>query len=455
MKTKLLSIALTTLQLNLFASGPATEGFVAHEWGTFTSVQGADGVQLEWNPLVTSELPKFVYDPSKPSGEPRRHISTYGGKSVFRTLQRMETPVIYFYSAKERSVDVTVKFPQGLITEWFPQAHDVGPSWVEPRPALAKLDSLTDKVGVHPGFNFATLDTRKGIAESMIRWEGVKILPAKDNPQLASRLPTDSSGSHYYAARGTDADFLRVDGAVNETNRVEHEKFLFYRGIGNFKAPLEVTLGSDDGFIQLHNIGVERLAHLFILSVRHGRGNLTPLGQLGAGETAPVKLETVRVPLSNLTETVSAAMKAALVTEGLYPREASAMVQTWQDSWFSEEGLRVLYIIPRKWADQVLPLALSPAPRELVRVMVGRAEMITPAMEWQLLKQIVKFSESDEAGRLQAAAEARAIGLGRFAEPAMRRILGKTPSPEFNQQAWKLLEAMKPLPKAGKALAAN
>ena len=35
--------------------------FVAHEWGTFTSVQGADGVQFDWNPFVAPELPKFVY----------------------------------------------------------------------------------------------------------------------------------------------------------------------------------------------------------------------------------------------------------------------------------------------------------------------------------------------------------------------------------------------------------
>ena len=139
MKTTLVSLALAILQLNLFAANPAAEDFVAHEWGTFTSVQGADGVPLEWNPLVNSELPQFVYDPSKPSGQPRRHISLYGGgKSAFRTLQRMETPVIYFYSAQERSVDVTVKFPQGFITEWFPQARDIGPSWVEPRPALDK-----------------------------------------------------------------------------------------------------------------------------------------------------------------------------------------------------------------------------------------------------------------------------------------------------------------------------
>ena len=149
MKTTLVSLVLATLHLNLFAGSPAAEDFVAHEWGTFTSVQGADGVPLEWNPLVTSELPQFVYDPSKPSGEPRRHISLYGAKSAFRSLQRMETPVIYFYSSRERSVDVTVKFPQGFITEWFPQARDIGPSWVEPR-LKRKISDITSDNATAP-----------------------------------------------------------------------------------------------------------------------------------------------------------------------------------------------------------------------------------------------------------------------------------------------------------------
>src|SRR5687768_1399175 len=74
---------------------------VAHEWGTFTSVQGADGIQLEWNPFVPAELPKFVY------GQPHRRV---GGplKSELIARQRMETPVIYFYSETPRSLDVTV-----------------------------------------------------------------------------------------------------------------------------------------------------------------------------------------------------------------------------------------------------------------------------------------------------------------------------------------------------------
>jgi hypothetical protein len=72
--------------------------FVAHEWGTFTSVQGADGIQLEWNPLVATDLPKFVYDRNRTTANARgQAFREYVGKGAFVALQRMETPVIYFY----------------------------------------------------------------------------------------------------------------------------------------------------------------------------------------------------------------------------------------------------------------------------------------------------------------------------------------------------------------------
>src|SRR5690349_20688122 len=106
------------------------KGFVVHEWGTFTSVQGGDGILLTWRPLVTSQLPGFVHDWQKP-GLNRR----FGGpglisKGAMVTLQRMETPVVYFYTDKKQTVDLSVGFPKGLITEWFPQVHEIGPSFV-------------------------------------------------------------------------------------------------------------------------------------------------------------------------------------------------------------------------------------------------------------------------------------------------------------------------------------
>src|SRR3954451_9511856 len=121
MKTKSVFVVIALMHVRLFAGSGSQAKLTAHEWGTFTSVQGADGVQLEWNPLVTSELPKFVYDRGRPTGNPAlARYGSYAGKGALVALQRMETPVIYFYSARERKVDVSVQFPQGVVTEWFP-----------------------------------------------------------------------------------------------------------------------------------------------------------------------------------------------------------------------------------------------------------------------------------------------------------------------------------------------
>jgi hypothetical protein len=455
MKTKLACLILTAVHLHFAAAARADEDFVAHEWGTFTSVQGADGIQFEWNPLATTELPKFVYNTSTPLPDPRRHSTAFASKSAFRTLQRMETPVIYFYSAKERAVDVTVKFPQGLITEWYPQARDIGPSAVQPRSALVTLDNAADKTGLKLPFNFSSLDTRKGINDSLIRWTDVQVFPAQEPGELTASLPTDKSGSHYYAARDTDADVLRV--SADPDKQAEHEKFLFYRGIGNFQTPLQVTLSGDEQSVNLRNNGKEDLANLFVLHVRKGAGKFIFVDRLAPGQTRSVQLDVDNDPLqlSDLVELIGSKVQKALSEEGLYRREAVAMVNTWRDSWFEEQGLRVLYTLPRAWTDRVLPLALEPKPREVVRVMVGRAEMITPSMEWELMKQVVRFADRDEGARARAIEDTRQLGLGRFMEPTTRRLTTKMPNREFSRIAWELLQAAAKPAAESKRLAAK
>ena len=131
-------------------------------------------------------------------------------------------------------------------------------------------------------------------------------------------------------------------------------------------------------------------------------------------------------------------MAKALVKAGLYPREATAMVHTWNDSWFQEEGVRVLYVLPRAWTDEILPLKLAPRPRELVRVMVGRAEVITPPAQQQLADSILKASKGDAQAREQAIVEFRK--LGRFGEPALR-LATSGATPETIKTAWTLLQA--------------
>src|SRR5262245_53224073 len=86
-------------------------GLVVHEWGTFTSVAGADGNPVEWAPLVgPPDLPCFVYN-----------SNSLAPKQLTRGFVRMETPVLYFYANERMKASVQVDFPQGNITEWFPQ----------------------------------------------------------------------------------------------------------------------------------------------------------------------------------------------------------------------------------------------------------------------------------------------------------------------------------------------
>jgi hypothetical protein len=118
MKTHLLSLAIVLAALTPLRAAGQDRDYVAHEWGTFTSVQGADGVQMEWNPLTVSELPPFVYELNRVRGKNAPTLLL--AKTGLICRQRMETPVIYFYSDRERTLDVAVDFPQGTITEWYP-----------------------------------------------------------------------------------------------------------------------------------------------------------------------------------------------------------------------------------------------------------------------------------------------------------------------------------------------
>jgi hypothetical protein len=376
----------------------STSHLAIHEWGTFTSFQGSDGTVLPWKPLLTSQLPSFVHDWQKPGLS--RHsllVNSDGtfGKGRISALQRMETPVIYFYNDHPFTADVSVRFPKGDITEWFPHASEVGPS-------IATTYSSNDA-------------KQAMMQDSLIHWSNIHVLPININTTAALPLPTDKSGSHYFSARDTDSATLRID--ADSTNQ-EFEKFLFYRGVAWFETPFSVVMKSDDA-VNIANTGSETLAPLFVLDVKGDSGRFIYVPKLEPGEVKTVSFNfgEQEIPLFAFSPFVSGRMSSALTATGLYPREALAMVNTWKDSWFREPGVRVLYVLPRKWTDDTLPMTLKPAPQELVRTMVGRAEVLTPGVERDLVAQLEKVRQGDA----QAATEVRRIlkDLGRFAEPAL------------------------------------
>lgn len=212
--------------------------------------------------------------------------------------------------------------------------------------------------------------------------------------------------SHYYAARNTDAAALTVNG--------QSERFLFYRGVGSFDVPVSATALSDTA-VRIQNLGRDELRGAVLFQNRHGVIGYSVLDRL-RGDTvvaAPKPAGTV-VGLRREIERM-------LVNGGLYQREATAMVDSWRDSWF-EEGTRVLYLVPPRAVKEILPLTITPAPKTVARVFVGRMEVITPAMERSVARAIAN-GDGSELER-----------YGRFLGPIADRILARNPSAADRQR---------------------
>jgi len=381
--------------------------YAAHEWGTFTSIQGSDGTPIPWNPLDgPSDLPGFVFHRDRPTHNPGpagariRANLMLGTKSSRPWLQRMETPVIYFHAREPLSVDVHVRFPEGLITEWFPQVSGFGP--------VPAIDP--------------SLPASK---ESHIHWSGVRVSPPTPTRTAGSEpigddLPTEpgSASSHYFTARQGSSHRVHATRPFLPEPAPQHDRFLFYRGAGQFLAPLHLSVPPDDRTLRLANQGPEPIGPLFVVRVHNGTTAYQTLPTLAPAAHAIVPIpEPTSTPGDGLLE---GGLQTALVTAGLTPAEATAMVDTWRNAWLGEEGTRVLYLLPRGWTDRTLPLELTPSPTSLVRVMVGRADVLLRSQESRIASLLQAHLDGNT---LWAVASLKALGLGRFLEAGVTRTV--------------------------------
>ena len=236
-------------------------------------------------------------------------------------------------------------------------------------------------------------------------------------------------GEHYAHARETDSAHVQLtDPGMGMIHR---EKFLFYRGVGNFSLPVSVKAIGKDWF-ELKNDGKQPLSWAFVVNVAEDKSVRFTLLENVTG-TVKVTLPSQRSTVDHLAGYV----QKMLMTDGLYLKEALSMVHTWQSSWFGEPGTRVLYSLPQTYTDALLPLKLNPAPKQNVRVMVGRLETLTPEQERRIEGLIGKLGSADPSVREQTDAEIRK--LGRFAEPALVRVSKTTSDPEIKAQAGRLI----------------
>lgn len=402
----------------LMAFVPAPVGqddLIVHEWGTFTSVQDSKGAVLEWRSVNDWDLPNFVYNgktnPDSAKLDTRRVVTNSDKKEVEETVQRMETPVIFFYGKTGQQVDVNVKFPQGAFTEWYPRARDISRS-------SEKLES------------------------GYLRWGKVTLL----DPNSIVNLPNENGyKGHYLASRDTDANIVRLcaQGEKNQ-DKTEYEKFLFYRGIGNFNSPVRVECKwecdkSSKYHLDIHNDAAFDISGVFVLRVKGGKASVLYFENIKAksyiGASAPSPKDEIS---SEKIKKFHAQLQSALEKQGLYKKEAKAFVETWKDSYVNTDGIRVLYMLPQKYTDEILPLSISPAPDKLVRVMVGRVECITTEMTAKIT-ELIKQLGHDSSKKRTAAKEA-ILKLGRFAEAALKVAIKEAKDAEIKTEAQEILK---------------
>jgi hypothetical protein len=342
----MLSFSLSALPL------AAQTPLVVHEWGTFTTMQGSDGERLSGLYLEEEELPEFVYHYGgfSPDGSGAKGIH----KPVLAATVKMETPVIYFYSKESRDISVRVGFEGGAISQWYPQR------------TAGEVDDGKPSLDLSQSYH------------GWIWWNATVLGPDAQKPLSA---PSDLETPTWRTPRATDANLVTV-GVSGEV-----EKYLFYRGVGNFPVPLRASF-NEAGQLVVTNTGEAPIPYVFVYDGQEGKSaSIWWTGGLAGGESRSIQApETVMD--SNLLSARFLEFTDALVAAGLYQKEAAAMLDTWHQSYFGTPGLRVFWIVPRDVTDQILPMTLTPPPDELQRVLVGRSEVLSPAFEKALFTDI-------------------------------------------------------------------
>lgn len=355
-------IFLAVLSVSATAAPPR---IVIHEWGTFTNLQDEDGLSVGGINSDDEPLPKFTHTldingiiGDAASQRKNRLMQGYPQCHPDVTI-RLETPVVYFHpepGAELSPIEFAVQFRGGYLTQFYPHAT---------APTMERHIS-SQTVGT-------------------LQWSNLKLGLNEPLPQTTSHVWT--------APRDVQAATVTATGG-------EIEKFLFYRGVGHIDAPLRLTRTGTNTEIRRQldptfPTGTElKIAKLWYCAFEDGGRcvfrELTPFTATADRKrlliSTPTEFKTQELSTEHLAE-LKRSMLTALVDQGLFLDEASALLDTWELSYFKSSGVRLFYIVPPEWIEHYLPVTTS-ATGEITRVMVGRIDLVTPEHR-HLLRQIV------------------------------------------------------------------
>jgi hypothetical protein len=358
---------------------------------------GSDGTSLDGMYHEEHALPSFV------------HARSRDQLRLPAVMLKGETPVIYFYTQQPQSVRVGVSFPHGVWTQWYPQAARVFPAFDVQASAPERLKNgricwFADIFPTH-------------LIEQRL----------KTNSGEIPSLPTTSTDALWNFARDVDAAFVKTVDSTRDPAAAEYERFLFYRGLGEARLPLRLNAERGGTLTLDHDPTLaDGIRHVYVIKIENGRGIYTYRPGIRPGWTVNGVIPSGEPtePLASFSKTIAADLASRLTASGLYAKEARAMVNTWTSSYFQSDGIRVLFVLPQSWTNAFIPMDVYPKPQQLVRVMVGRIELLTSQREALAESAVRSLADPSSSTREQAFDYLR--NQGRYVEPIIRRVLRTT-----------------------------
>ncbi|MCA8942847.1 MAG: hypothetical protein KDB80_09840 [Planctomycetes bacterium] len=265
-----------------------------HEWGTFTSMVGADGTVLEGLQHEEELLPDFVHELTDLS-----EINGGGGRVLkfpaTRVTQKMETPVIYFHTGTAQTVSVDVRFPQGLLTQFYPIPFLVAPALDEQLRTPVDLSQVDD---------------------AFLRWN-VDLIP-RDHA-APSEIPTCDPDDPWSFARQVNCAFVRTSDPEGVQRAIEAEHYLFYRGLARFGLPFGLEAGTD-GTGTFRNECVHAVPFAAVLDMNDDGGRFLELGAVGAQSNARFDFDGAHreSDRARIAAALGARVFEALLDQGLF-----------------------------------------------------------------------------------------------------------------------------------------
>ena len=368
-------------------------GLVVHEWGTLLHFQDSDNIVIGTHD-DQSDLPDYV-----------KVWTKLPVRSMPRVILK---PIVYFYTNKQLRASVTIRCPNGMPTQWWPNVTRYKPE----RP-FAKGNG---EVQWHPNL------ARNGLLE----WRNIELRPGLD--PVYKPVPADS---WWPIARDTDSVPLHIGDDV--------EKFLFYRGVSLTVPKVEVILNPLHQ-VTVTNRGSEPVEHVLAVHVLDGRAEARYVRQLTANEQQPLDLSISESALSlgRFIEQTRQQVQECLEEAGLFPKEAEAMTEIWKSDYFTHDGLRVFYLLPAADCANFMPLSVSPEPVSIVRTLLVQIECFTPEREAVVDGLVARLGA--EGFQDREAAERLLLEGGRFIEAYLRQMFETTDDPEIRHRLKRILE---------------